>query len=309
MYEHRQGIMESSPIMGKSMVKLGRKLNAVKTAFGRSVCAAWATRGVEMNWGDNLNPYLIQKLSGRPVMHARDVHTEWASEIYGVIGSWLGNIRYPNLVVWGLGFIKHDDAINNPPKRINAVRGFRTLTKLREAGHAEPLPVGDPALLIPLLYAPRPRARTVIGIIPQHRDRNLPIFDKFSDSPGYRVIDICSDIEDFCEQLAECEAIVSSSLHAVVAAHAYKIPAQFIKVSNNPLGDGFKLLDYLSSVGREECPPIACTSADDIKKAGSFACLPRYFPDMLGLISSCPFMPAMQKAHYRTLAEAHYRIL
>jgi hypothetical protein len=64
-------------------------------------------------------------------------------------------------------------------------------------------------------------------VIPHLRDRKLSIFDRFAETPGYKVIDICRDIEDFCEKRAECEAVVSGSLHAIVVAHALKIPAQF----------------------------------------------------------------------------------
>lgn len=263
--------------MGKFTVIVSRMFNAAKIVSGRNIlCANWARGVVEKNWGDNLNPYLIRKLSGRPVVHARDVYAVLTSEIYGVIGSWLGNIRHPNLIVWGLGFIHHNGEITKRPKCIRAVRGPRTLNKLRDAGYTQPIAVCDPALMIPLLYTPKPKANKIVGVIPHLRDRKLPIFDRLAETPGYKVIDICSDIEDFCERLAECEAVVSSSLHAVVAAHAFKIPAQFIKVSDNPLGDGFKLLDYLSSVGLDDRAPILCSNADDIKAAVNAARLPRH---------------------------------
>jgi hypothetical protein len=294
--------------MRKSKVDLGRKLNTAKVMLGKSICAAWATRGVETNWGDNLNPYLIRKVSGRHLVHAQDVHSNWTSEIYGVIGSWLGDIRYPNLVVWGLGFIRHDGEITKHPKCIKAVRGPRTLQKLRDAGYATPTAVGDPALMIPLLYTPKAKSKKVVGVIPHHRDRELPIFGELAKRPGYKIIDICTGIEDFCEQLAECEAVVSSSLHAVVAAHAFKVPAQFIKVSDNPLGDGFKLLDYLSSVDLDDRAPIECNTADAIKTAVNSARLPRQYPDMGKLISVCPFMPRTKKRHYIALAEEYYRV-
>lgn len=295
--------------MGKFSASPRRMFNTAMFLSGRNVvCANWATGAVAKNWGDNLNPYLIGKLSGRPVVHVRDMYSALTSEIHGVIGSWLGGNRYPNLIVWGLGFIRHNDRITKWPKCIRAVRGPRTLSKLREEGYAQPVAVGDPALLIPLLYSPKPKAKKIIGVIPHLRDRKLAIFDKFATTSDYKVIDICSGIEDFSERLVECEAVVSSSLHAVVAAHAFKIPAQFIKVSDNPRGDGFKLLDYLSSAGLDDRAPILCSDAADIEAAVDSARLPRQYPDMGKLISNCPFMTRTQKLHYITLAEEHYRL-
>jgi hypothetical protein len=81
------------------------------------------------------------------------------SEVYGVIDSWLGAIRYPNLIVWGLGFIRYNDEITKRPECIRAVRGPRTLNKLRDAGYTHPIAVGDPAMMIPLLYTPKPKQK------------------------------------------------------------------------------------------------------------------------------------------------------
>jgi len=287
---------------------LQRFANTLRIAAGDSICATWAVRNVEKNWGDKLNRYLIERLSGRTLIHANDVYAPFVSEIYGVIGSWLAFNRHPNLVAWGLGFIRSSDKITTSPKRICAVRGPKTLMKLRQAGYkVDDVAVGDPALLIPLLFTPKQARKKHIGVIPHHRDRGLPIFDKFAEADGYRVIDICSDTEDFCQQLAECEVVVSSSLHAVVAAHAYGIPARFIKVSDKPLGDGFKLLDYLESVGLEDCPPVACSSADDIEGIVGVAKLPRHFPDMGGLLAACPFMSESRKNQFREQADRYYR--
>jgi hypothetical protein len=282
--------------------------NALSVRTGRSICAHWSTKGVEQNWGDNLNPYLVEKLSGAGVLHSRDVYVPWVKEVFGVVGSWIANIRQPNLAVWGLGFISHQGQIGTPPKRVLAVRGPRTLQKLKEQGFDTEAVIGDPALLIPLLFQPKREARKDVAVIPHHRDRGLPIFEAFRSRDGYKVLDICTNIEEFCQQLASCQAVVSSSLHAVVAAHAYKMPAYFIKVSDNPLGDGFKLLDYLGSVGLDDAKPIECREPAGILKAIDAARLPRFYPDMEGLLRVCPFLSESLKGNLLSQAAQHYRL-
>ncbi len=49
------------------------------------------------------------------------------------------------------------------------------------------------------------------------------------------------------KQIAECECIVSSSLHGLIIADSLGIPNIHVKVTNNLLGDGFKFDDYYSA--------------------------------------------------------------
>jgi len=176
-----------------------------------------------------------------------------------------------------------------------------------EQGYSDEIAVGDPAILVPLLYEPNSKPSGDIAVIPQHRDAQAPIFRMIAEMEGFRLIDICTDIEDFCDQLTGCRGVVSSSLHAVVAAHGYKIPARFIKVSDNPLGDGFKLLDYLSSVGLDDDTPVICTGVDDIRRAADTVELPRHYPDIEKLLSSCPFIKPSIKPDWIARASAHFR--
>lgn len=56
-----------------------------------------------------------------------------------------------------------------------------------------------------------------------------------------------SDIEAILQQICKCKFILSSSLHGIILAHAYGIPALWIR--NTDCGtDGFKFHDYFSSV-------------------------------------------------------------
>jgi pyruvyltransferase len=58
-----------------------------------------------------------------------------------------------------------------------------------------------------------------------------------------------NDIEAKTIEFLACEQIISSSLHGLIVAHAYGIPAVWQKFSNQVFGDDIKYQDYMESVG------------------------------------------------------------
>jgi hypothetical protein len=63
------------------------------------------------------------------------------------------------------------------------------------------------------------------------------------------------------DAIASCDRIISSSLHGVIVAHAYGIPAAWVSFSDKIGGDGTKYHDYFESVG---CPVEGCVRAEDL---------------------------------------------
>ena len=56
------------------------------------------------------------------------------------------------------------------------------------------------------------------------------------------------NIEHIIDEINKCERILSSSLHGIIVAHAYNIPALWIKKGDIGSLNGFKFKDYFSSV-------------------------------------------------------------
>lgn len=221
------------------------------------------------NWGDKLNPHMAAMISGRRVVHAAELYPLARPPVHYWIGSHLGAAsRDPRAIVWGAGFISTDTPVGDRAE-LRAVRGWRSVEKLRKAGVPPPDVVGDAALLLPRFYQPRPAARRhALGLIAHFRERDDAFFSGARAWDDALPIDINGEIETVVDQIASCDRIISSSLHGIICADAYGVPAYWLHSSDKVVGDGFKFHDYFSSVGRPERDPFpvgATTSRAEVE--------------------------------------------
>jgi hypothetical protein len=115
-------------------------------------------------------------------------------------------------------------------------------------GYEVPEIYGDPALLLPKYYYPKIEKKYKIGIVPHYRDFNK-IKDFYLNLDDVLIIDLMTkDVEATTNEFLKCKRIVSSSLHGIIVAHAYGIPAVWQKFSNDVFGDDVKYQDYFESV-------------------------------------------------------------
>jgi hypothetical protein len=155
--------------------------------------------------------------------------------------------------VWGCGIMSRDDHVS-PAAELLAVRGPLTRARALECGAQCPAVYGDPALLLPRLYQPRRERRRCVGVMPHFSD--LPrLAGAWRASEELRLIDPQAPVETVIDQLASCEFVISSSLHGIIASHAYVVPAVWVKFRDLPSGDGSKFHDYFYSVGQEPPEP------------------------------------------------------
>lgn len=235
------------------------------------------------NVGDLLGPWIVQKLSPHSTLiYSTYVTRKEALRI--VIGALL-RFRLPakeylrrlfvappilftigsildhcnkDIVVWGSGFQNEGETCTQG--RFIAVRGYESKKRLLQLGLKIPinLSIGDPAILTPLLYTPHVVKKHKLGIVMHNKDCDYCI-QNFSQ---YHLISVVtSDIESFLTDMCSCQYILTTSLHGLILAHTYGIPALWMQ--KNWIGsDGFKFKDYFSSV---QMPSIEPLKADVIK--------------------------------------------
>ena len=187
----------------------------------------WFREGHKSNFGDELGAEILRALGNRdervPLPHADMIAIGSILEFAAAEGR-------DGLAVWGAGFM----TAGSPASKLDvrAVRG-----KLTASALGVDVPVGDPGLLCSLIWK-RPAVRHRVGVVPHLSDDNrYPWADV--------VIDVTAPVAEVLHQIGSCAAVASSSLHGIIAAHAYGIPAMRL---HHPriIGGEHKWADYIT---------------------------------------------------------------
>jgi pyruvyltransferase len=205
------------------------------------------------NFGDMLSPVVLEWISGQKVKRV----PRNAEGKFLVIGSILRALQ-KNDIVWGAGSM-YDEPLPLPSGvKILAIRGPLTRECFIKGGkNSESIPevYGDPALLMPKIYKPvKVGVRFDIGIILNEVDK--PYFKLNQTSSKIKLININDPWRKIINLICACDSIISSSLHGIIVAEAYGIPAIWIKVTDKVKGNGFKFQDYFLSTGRDYQAPV-----------------------------------------------------
>jgi pyruvyltransferase len=251
--------------------------------FAKYTHAFWYKDG--SNWGDALNPVLIEYLSGRPARFASGRGTDK----YLVVGSILSQAD-GHSEVWGAGFIRKDETVVERPRAIHAVRGPLSHARLLSQGIDAPSVFGDPALLLPQFFDPDIARRYDIGIVPHYEDMKHPWVDRLRADPAVCVIDVEGGVFDFVKEIKSCEVILSSSLHGLICAEAYGVPSLWIELSDKVIGAGFKFRDYFASLNREVDSPVRPSLDTPLSRIVTKVDKYRTSIDLRRLMLSCPFL-------------------
>jgi pyruvyltransferase len=156
-----------------------------------------------------------------------------------------------NGTILGTGIIS-DTEIRLENATFAAVRG--ELSK-KNLGLARDIPTGDLGLLAKCLLKKVPiEKKYAIGLIPHFVDKMHPWVQQMKQILGHRgcVIEVQDSATNVINQVAQCDLIVSSSLHGIIVSDALGIPNVWIELSDKVLGSGFKFWDYNSSIDYEQ---------------------------------------------------------
>ena len=229
------------------------------------------------NMGDLLNKNMLEDLFGIKVIQAPPIKSNLSA-----IGSGLGATQWdlnPKLrirqllyypfvnhdhYIWGTGFISYNQNADMPFffRNMNfcSVRGNMTKGRVEKIlGKAIDIPTGDGGLLADR-WVGNVKKKYSIGIIPHYKEKDHPIIPELANNySNSTVIDLAGEPKEVIKRIAECETILSSSLHGLIIADSYHIPNMHIQLyppGIRMLGDGYKFADYYSSYGLKDNPII-----------------------------------------------------
>ena len=227
------------------------------------------------NAGDLLNKTLVEKLSGKSVVRSKVYNADlmavggalfgiqYSGGTRGMLQKGLGLV-YGNkpLYVWGAGFWRSDNPNGLYRNRliVRALRGEKTKEKLSglTGQRYEDAVLADGGLLIDLLLPRKREKKYKIGVVPHFLQKGEKLFLQAESDPDCHLIDIQNAPERVAEEIAACEAILSSSLHGLIFADSLHIPSLRM-MGENALRDGnYKFEDYYSAYGLADRPWKRC---------------------------------------------------
>lgn len=247
----------------------------------------WWSDVDKKNFGDVLGPYLVERISGKsPLLVSKRCTRDYNLTIGSIL-----KYSSKHAVVWGSGILSANQRIERP-RVVHAVRGPLSRRRLLELGYECPDVYGDPALLLPRFYHPKVEKYCELGIVPHFVD--FPeMAAKIPDDQNVKLINLFDPVEKVVDDIASCKRILSSSLHGLIVADAYAVPAAWGEFSDKAAGDGVKYLDYFLSVNLDPYEAYDFTDQHiDVKKICAVIDRKHHQKiriDLDKLLKACPF--------------------
>jgi len=194
------------------------------------------------NFGDMLTPKILDYFN---IEYEYIYNTDYNMLVVGSIAK----LAKPDTIVLGSGFMKFDDYVE-PKADYRFVRGPISRNKILENNIAVADFYGDPGFLLPL-FVDESKKLYDIGFIPHWTQYDF--FKK--QNPKLHIINVWQeDCLEVVKQITECRHIISNSLHGLVVASAYSIPAAWAEFSGLKNGRD-KFIDFYESINLKNITP------------------------------------------------------
>lgn len=209
------------------------------------------------NFGDALTPWLLQEAGYIPQLSRSD-----EADVSGV-GSIL-EMLHPQYdgAVWGSGLL-YGQARPMPRAKWLAVRGQATRDLV---GAPTETPLGDPGILVSRFMRRPTGRRELLGVVPHHAQLADPLWQQIRQLRSQsQIIDPVGRRERVVSKIAECSLIITSSLHGLITADAFGIPAVWVVLNDHQLRGGeFKFHDYESAYQSVPGRKVVATSGRQV---------------------------------------------
>ena len=201
-----------------------------------------------INFGDYISLQLVERIVGGTVRVCEKKPSGCGQKLLA-IGSII-TFAKNNDVIWGSGINGKWLALKNyhfTKLDVRAVRGPLTRDFLKKHfGIDCPEIYGDPALLIPYFFPEfkkKEKPAYDYIIIPHYSEQKLFPKDKYP-----QAVYPTDPWDTIIEKIVDSKLVIASSLHGVIVAEAFGVPARMLRVTNNePL---FKYKDYYLGTNR-----------------------------------------------------------
>lgn len=207
----------------------------------------WRPTGGGVNFGDHLGTVIVNRILSSAGLTPGE-ETGRSATLFSV-GSVLHFAKTGD-VVWGAGVNgKVDPAAHTfRDLDVRAVRGPKTAEFLRLRRVRVPDVFGDPALLVAHLFGnrfKRSSARPVLIVPNLHDVANL--------QTHHQVLSPFAGWNRVVQEIVSSDFVVASSLHGLIVAEAFGIPARYVRLSETE--SLFKYEDYVLATGRQRLDP------------------------------------------------------
>lgn len=208
----------------------------------------WEPSDGSINAGDHLSKIIVQQML---LMKDKNILDKKNSENKLLAIGSVMHFAKNNDCIWGTGIngkISHEE-LKFKTLDVRAVRGPNTRSLLMKLGIQVPEVYGDPGLLLPYFFTEKTllinSAKKKDYIIIPHMNEDFDLYKKFGDN-------LCSPRQgaiSFTREIVNSKFVISSSLHGVIIAEAYGIPA--VLLQNTSGETRFKYDDYYLGSGRD----------------------------------------------------------
>lgn len=228
----------------------------------------WRLEGSEHgNFGDEITKEIITAVFRRKVVWSPSDQCDLigAGSIIEHTSDGKGQNR-PFL--WTSGFIEAGDQTISPDDyKITGVRGRKSLERV--VGNKSNVSLGDAGLLASYLLKERPAKKHKIGLLPHYADKDSKLIQELAAQESVCVIDATWPCKKVIETIAQCDVVLSSSLHGLIVSDSVGTPSIHLKLSDKLKGGSYKFEDYYSVYSRPRYQKIALDdvngkSTDDI---------------------------------------------
>lgn len=204
--------------------------------------------GPFVNFGDYISLKLVERIVNNPIRSYQKPPFKNERKLLAI-----GSIIYfarENDIIWGSGIngkrLKREDYLFKHLD-IRAIRGPLTRQFLMtQFNIACPETYGDPALLFPYLFPEFKKKRYPVYpyiVIPHYSEKAL-----FPQTKEGNIVYPTDNWKDVIEKILDSQFVISSSLHGIIIAEAFGIPARMLRMTENePI---FKYQDYYLGTNR-----------------------------------------------------------